>query len=164
MFFVALDATSAMSFFIPAMEMVKIGEALCACCLSARARHKCPPIADFDDDNRVAQATAGVLSQKMPTCECFRHTGLMFSRTSQASRTPAISRFEMLTCPVLLVAETSCCLISSGHVMRHTVGLICLSPLIHTPPTPCLEASTYAMYHGVLPVSSRTDVGLDEIR
>lgn len=112
----------------------------------------------------MAHATAGVLSQNIPTCECCRQIGLMFSRTSQARKTPAISRFEILIGPHLFAAETRFALMSAGHSYRHTVGWMCLVPFIHTPPTPNLDASTYAMNHGVSPVISSTDVGLDDMR
>ena len=66
-FFAALEATSAISFLIPAMDTVSNGEAWCTCWRTARARHRCPPMTDFDEASFVAHATAGVLSQKMPT-------------------------------------------------------------------------------------------------
>jgi hypothetical protein len=116
MFFVARDATSAISFLIPAIEIVSIGEVLCMCWRSASAWHRCPPMGELDEaTSLVAQATAGVLSQKIPTCECCRQIGLMFSRTSQARKTPAISRFEIFIGLHLFAAETRFALISAGH-------------------------------------------------
>jgi hypothetical protein len=161
--FAALEATSAMSFFIPAIETVRIGDAWCTCWRSARALHRCPPTVDFDEASFVAHATAGVLSQKMPTCACLRCVGLMFSSTIQAKTTPAISRSAMASVPFLLLDVVRFCFISSGHSRRHTVGCIWREPFIHTPPTPCLDASTYAMNHGRSGVNSSTDVGREDI-
>ena len=100
-FFDALDAMSAMSLFIPAIDTVRSGDERCTCCRRANALHRCPPIFDLEEANLVAQATAGVLSQKMPTCECCSDVGAMFSKTSQASKTPAISKSEMDMVPFL---------------------------------------------------------------
>ena len=112
----------------------------------------------------MAQATAGVLSQNIPTWECCSGIGLMSSSTSHPSKTPAISKSEIEIVPFLLLEETKRALIASGHCMRHTVALISLVPLIHTPPTPYLEASTYPMNHGNAAISSKTEVGLVDIR
>ena len=160
----AREATSAMSFLMPAMDTVRIGDAWCTCWRNARALHKWPPIIDFEEANLVAHATAGVLSQKMPTCACLRCIGLMFSNTIQASVTPPISRSAMARFPFLLLDVTRLSLISWGHSSRHTVGCMCIVPFIHTPPTPCFDASTYAMNHGTPGVSSRTEVGRDDMR
>ena len=104
--FAARDATSAMSFLIPAIDTVSSGDARWTCCRSASALQRCPPTVDFDEDSLVAQATAGVLSQKMPMWECLRLNGLICSSTSQASSTPAISRSEIDIFPFLLFEET----------------------------------------------------------
>jgi hypothetical protein len=121
-FFAARDATSAMSLFIPAMDTVSKGEERCTCCRNASARQRCPPSFDFEDASLVAHATAGVLSQKIPTFECCKCVGTMFSSTSHASRTPAISKSEMEIVPFLLLADTKFCCMSFGHNIRHTVG------------------------------------------
>ena len=120
----ALDATSAMSLSTPAIEMVSSGEALWTCCRSASARHRWLPAVDLADDSLVAHDTAGVLSHKIPTCACVRGTGLMFSSTSQPSKTPAISRSEIGIVPLRLEAETNLSCISFGHSCFHTVASI----------------------------------------
>jgi hypothetical protein len=84
-FFAALEATSAMSLLTPAIEIVSSGDDLCTCCLIASARQRCPPIFDFDVANLVAHATAGVLSQNIPTWECVRFVG----RFAQGPSMPA---------------------------------------------------------------------------
>ena len=159
----ARDATSAISFLIPAIDTVSIGEARWTCWRSANALQRCPPTIDFDDASFVAHATAGVLSQKMPTWACVRLNGLICSSTNQASSTPAISKSDMEIVPFLFLEETKFFWISKGHCILHTVGAIFIVPFTQTPPTPYFDASTYARSHGKSAVSSSTDVGRDEI-
>jgi hypothetical protein len=113
--FEARDATSAMSLLIPAMDIVSNGEARCTCCRKARALHRWLPALERDDASRVAHATAGVLSHRMPTWECWSDVGLIASSTSHPSNTPAISRSEIEIVPLLLAEETNFVEISSGH-------------------------------------------------
>ena len=57
---------SAMSLCFPAIDFVSNGVAWWTCCHTAGARSRCPAMIDFDYDNRVVQATDGVLSHNKP--------------------------------------------------------------------------------------------------
>ena len=87
--------------------------------------------------------------------------GAIFSRTSQARSSPAISRSEFDIDPFLLTLLILFCM-SCGHFKRHTVGWSCVDPPNQTPPAPVLHASTYPMKCGSPGFSSRTEVGLED--
>jgi hypothetical protein len=124
------------------METVRQGDDLCTCCLNASTRSKCPAMTDLEDCKRLLQATAGVLSQKIPTVEYCNDSGAICSMTSQAISTPAISRSELVTEPFGFDVDIMLDVISAGHCFLNTVGGMYLVPLSHTPPTPEPEAST----------------------
>ena len=135
------EATSAILFASPAMEVHRRGEVRCRCCRRARARSMDCASFDFLEWSLYDHWTVDLLSQKMPTWQCSRLC-MCCSRMSQCSSTPAISRSFIVILPLGFVAETKLSTMSGGHFMRHTIGLICLRPLIQTPPTPVLQAST----------------------
>jgi hypothetical protein len=111
----------------------------------------------------VAQATVGVLSEKMPMCLCSRLAGAICSSTSHCRSTPAISRSLFVMSPFGLECETNLLSTSGGKGILQTVGGMCSVPLIQTPPAPKPLASTYPRKAGGPGWSSRTDVGLDAI-
>jgi hypothetical protein len=153
------DAMSAMVLSIPAMDTHSSGLVRCRCCRSANARSRCPAITDLDEWRRAHHATVGVLSQNSPTWQCWRLIGATHSSTSQARSSPAISRSEFVIVPFGLLEDTTFLVMSGGKAIRHTIGLMCVVPLNHTPPAPKAHASTYPTKFGVPGHSSSTDVG-----
>ena len=90
-----LDATSAILFSLPGIEQTRSGAEPQSCCRSTSARSKCPTIFDHTM-NFLDQWTADVLSHRIPACTlCMK--GRTHSRTSQAHRTPAISKSLIVT-------------------------------------------------------------------
>ena len=63
-----LEAASAILFCVPSMWLVSKGDDLLMCCLSARARSKCPAIFDVDVLCLLAHETVDMLSQNIPIC------------------------------------------------------------------------------------------------
>ena len=61
------------------------------------------------------------------------------------SRTPAISKSELVRLPVGLKSDTTEAVISGGLCTRHTVGTMLWVPLNHTPPAPLPLASQCLM-------------------
>ena len=137
-----LLAWSAMILRTPAMDTVRHGDERWVCCLRARTLRRCPATTDFEDWSLLLHETAGVLSQKIPTVENCSDFGAICSKTSHARSTPAISRSELVIVPFGFEKETMLFVMSAGHCIRHTYGLIMFVPLIHTPPTPDPAAST----------------------
>ena len=86
------DATSAMLFWLPLICVVRRGDACMTCCLTASALSRCAAMLDVVVVCLFVQDTVAMLSEKIPTCACFSVDGVIFSRISHASRTPAISR------------------------------------------------------------------------
>ena len=86
-----------------------------------------------------------MLSQKMPTWANCNDRGAICSSTSQVSRTPAISKSELVMSPFGLEVETRRLVMSAGHSRLHTVCGMSDEPCIQTPPTPKPDASTYDM-------------------
>ena len=146
--------------FEPAIDDVSNGVERCVCWRRARALRRWPAMMDLDALSLVAQATVGVLSQNKAMCLCFKVVGAICSRTSHASRSPAISKSEFEMVPFLL-AFIMVALISAGHSSLHTVGSRGVVPPSHTPPAPVLQASTYPIKFGSPGFNSRTDVGLE---
>ena len=100
----------------------------------------------------------------MATCACWRQSGVgtIASNTSQASRTAASSRSELVMGPVGFDLDDSDATISGGNATRHTVGWkvpLFLSRLNQTPPAPKPDASTYARKDGFPGTNSSTEVG-----
>ncbi len=113
------DATSAMLFSSPAIEIVVRGETRLTCCLIARARRRCPAILDLDKCNHEAHATVGVLSEKMPTCLCWSDSIVICSKMSHCKRTPAISKSLLVMSPVGLESDTKAGFKSSKKNHKH---------------------------------------------
>ena len=97
-------------------------------------------IADLEVRSFWAQATADVLSQKMPMCLYFKHIGNV-SKSSQFSVAPANSRSFIVMVPVLLVEVTRLFCMSCGHSNCHSIGSMGDVPLVQIPPAPILHAS-----------------------
>ena len=94
----SLDATSAMSFFSPAMDNVKIGGTCTRRCRSASARSSRPAVMDNFEFIMFAHTTLGVLSHNIPMWQCWRF-GMMASKTSHPRSIPVSSRSEFLIFP-----------------------------------------------------------------
>ena len=69
----------------------------------------CSAIVDVDVLFFCIHATAELLSQNIPVCECCNDVGVIFSNTSHASNIPANSRSLIVQFPDLFDAEISCC-------------------------------------------------------
>ena len=87
-----LDAKSAILFWLPSMCVVNSGDTCITCCLMASALSKCAAVIDVVVVCLFVQVTVAWLSQNMPIWVCCRLLLTIFSRISQAKRTPAISR------------------------------------------------------------------------
>jgi hypothetical protein len=68
------EATSAIRFLMPAMEMEIRGEASLACMRIANARARRPATADLEELSLFVQLTVGVLSHHAATWTCFSST------------------------------------------------------------------------------------------
>ena len=146
------------------METQRSGLARCRCWWRASARSRCPAMIDLEDRSLSVHATVGVLSQKMPTWQYWSECGAMCSSTSQAKRTPAISRSEFVILPLGFDVDTRFLMMSGGKAILQTIGFMCEEPLNHTLPAPKAHASTYPTKCGVPGHNSKTDVGLDPMR
>ena len=131
------DATSAMSLSVPGIEHTRKGAEPQSCCRRAKARSKCPAICDLAV-NFFDQCTADVLSHLIPAWTLVM-VGRMHSRTSQAHKTPAISKSFIVT---MFLSKS--CRRSSGMSIDHTTNFSCPdgNGMIHAPPMPLRQAST----------------------
>ena len=130
------EAASAISFWRPGVWTTRRGDDLQICCLSARARSKCPARSERAE-NFLAHATVDELSHFMPIW-VWCNDGSKCSRTSQARNTPASSRSFMV-----MMCLLNNCIMSSGKSTDYTMYLFALlgggSGRIHAPPAACLQ-------------------------
>ena len=83
---------------------------------------------------RLTQATDGVLLHSVAEWQCLLL--IRVSKTRWWSRTPAISKSELVRLPVGLETDTTAAVMSGGNCTRHTVGTTQCVLLNHTLPAP----------------------------
>ena len=118
-------------------------DACLACMRIPSIRRSRPATIDLDVLSLYAQATAEVLSQKIPMCLWVRSMFFWHSSTSQFRIAPANSRSFIVRVPFMLLNVISCDLMSSGHSSCQRMGDRCDRPLVQTPPVPMPQESLY---------------------
>ena len=104
------DATFAMLFSFPAIDMTSSSADRHICCRNARARSRCPATSD-QAVNFVDHRTVAVLSHYIPAHVCFRD-GTRCSSTSHSRRTPVISKslmdsFMLSNCMLMSLGQST---------------------------------------------------------
>ena len=144
-----------MSLRAPSIDMTSNGADPHICCRSASARSRWPATSDFAEYFRV-QWTEDVLSHWMPAWSLDR-LGILHSRTSHSSSTPAISRSLMVISCVAILATIS----GGKSTDQNTYRGVPLGPgNIQTPPAPRLQESQYPWQFGRVGTSCATLMGL----
>ena len=132
-----LEATSAILFKTPTIEIISRGADLQICCRRARAQSKCPAMSNFAE-NFLDYWTVEELSHLMPPWTCCSD-GRWASKTSHLRSTPAISKSFLDRSLVLRRA-----IMKGGKFTYQTMKWGLSGPgRIQTPPALRLQASEY---------------------